>query len=156
MRCSLLAALMMVAASILGACASMPGREPLQVSVADIEPLPGGDLELRMLVNLRVQNPNDATLEYNGVYVKLEVQGQTFATGVSNEHGSVPRFGETVIRVPVTASMLRMAVQALRMLGGSPVDKIHYKLDGKLEGPVFGSTSFRAEGEFALPDAMSP
>lgn len=151
MRRSSLTALLVVAASILlGACTTMPGRDPVQVSVVDIESLPGEDLELRMMVRLRVQNPNDAPVEYNGVYVKLDVQDKTFATGVSDERGSIPRFGEAIISVPVTISMMRMAVYALRMLDGKPVDRIRYKLDGKLDGPTFGSTRFQTQGEFAL------
>jgi len=134
----------------------MPGREPVQVTVADIESLPGEDLEVRMLVKLRVQNPNDTPIEYDGVYLKLEVLDKTFATGVSNEHGSIPRFGEAIVSVPVTVSMLRMAVYALHMLGGTPVDKVKYKLDGELSGPMFGSTKFQAQGELALPGTTSP
>jgi LEA14-like dessication related protein len=154
MRRSLLTALLVVAAPILfDACATVPGRDPVQVAVADIESLPGEDLELRMMVKLRVQNPNDAPVEYNGVYVKLEVLDKTFATGVSDERGSIPRFGESIISVPVTISMVRMAVYALRMLDSKPVDRIHYKLDGKLDGPMFGSTRFQSQGEFALPGA---
>ena len=150
---SLLTALLISAALTLAACASMPGRDPLQVTVADIESLPGEDLEMRMLVKLRVQNPNDAPVEYNGVYVRLEVLDKTFATGVSDEHGSIPRFGESIVSVPVTVSMLRMAVYALRMLDGKPVDKVNYKLEGKFDGPLFGSMRFKAQGEFALPGA---
>jgi len=156
MRCHLPTVLLVAASTLVSSCATMPGREPVQVTVADIESLPGEDLELRMMVKLRVQNPNDAPVEYDGVYVKLEVLDKTFATGVSNEHGSVPRFGESIVRVPVTVSMLRMAVYALRMLDGKPVDKIHYKLDGKLDGQTFGSTRFQTEGELALPGAPSP
>ena len=156
MRRSLLTALMLGAALTLGACAGMPGRDPLQVTVADIEPLPGEDLELRMLVKLRVQNPNDAPVEYNGVYVKVDVLDKTFATGVSDEHGSIPRFGESIIGVPVTASMLRVAVNAFGMFAGRPVDKISYTLEGKLDGPAFGSTRFKAQGEFSLQNVMSP
>ena len=135
----------------LGACAVMPGREPVQVTVAGIESLPGEGLEMRMMVKLRVQNPNDAALEYDGVYVKLEVQDRTFATGVSDERGSVPRFGESVINVPVTISTLRVAFHALGMvLDGNPTEKVNYKLSGKLDGPMFGSTSFKADGELSL------
>src|SRR6516225_5984794 len=89
-----LPALIVVAAMILAACAGMPGREPAQVTVADIESIPGEDLEMRMMVKLRVQNPNDTPIEYNGIYLKLEVLDRTFATGVSDEHGTIPRFGE--------------------------------------------------------------
>ena len=153
MRSSFLRILMVVAALALTACATL-NTEPVQVTVAGIESLPGEGLELRMLVKLRVQNPNDAPVEYDGIYVKLDVQDRTFATGVSDERGSVPRFGESVIAVPVTISTLRLALQAVGfMLDGRAVEKLNYKLEGKLDGPVFGSTRFKAQGEFLLPTA---
>ena len=135
----------------------MPGREPLQVTVADIDSIPSEGLEMRMMVRLRVQNPNDSAVDYDGVYVKVMVQDKTFATGVSDEKGSVPRFGETVIGVPVTLSMLRVGLAALGMLsgGGMPTDKVHYKMEGKLSGPVFGSNNFSAQGDLTLPGAAA-
>ena len=152
----LLPALILVAALILACCAGMPGTDPVQVTVADIESIPGEDLEMRMMVKLRVQNPNDTPIEYNGVYVKLEVLDRTFATGVGDEHGTIPRFGESIVSVPVTVSMLRMAMYALRIVDGKPIDKVNYKMDGKLSGPIFGSMNFQAKGEFALPTPTSP
>jgi LEA14-like dessication related protein len=149
-------ALMIVAVLALGACAGMPGREPVQVNVADIEFLPSQGLEMRMMVRLRVQNPNDAPIDYNGVSVRLDVLDKTFATGVSDEQGSIPRFGEAIISVPVTISMMRMALNALRMANGQPINKINYTLEGKLNGPIFGSIPFRTQGEFALPSALGP
>src|SRR5215510_2350540 len=92
-------------------CASLQTRDPLQVTVAGIEPLQGQGMELRLLVKLRVQNPNDAPVDYNGVAVEMNVQGKTFATGVSDAQGSVPRFGEALVEVPVTASAFRMMRQ---------------------------------------------
>jgi len=156
MRRSLLTALMLGAALTVSGCASLPGREPLQVTVADIEPLPGEGLELRMLVKLRVQNPNDVPIEYNGVYVKLDVLDKTFATGVSDERGSIPRYGESIIGVRVTASVLRMAMDAFGIFGGKPVDKINYKLEGKIDGPAFTSLRFKSQGEFSLQNVISP
>jgi hypothetical protein len=153
---SLPAFLAILAAALLGACASVPGRDPLQVTVAGIDSLPGEGIELRMLVKLRVQNPNDAALDYDGVYVKLEVLDSTFATGVSSERGSVPRYGETVIGVPVTISALRMVTYALRALDGKPIDKVNYKLEGKLDGVGFGSTRFQSQGELTLPGDEAP
>jgi LEA14-like dessication related protein len=143
--------LALLAAALLGACALAPSREPLQVTVAGIDSLPGEGFEMRMLVRLRVQNPNDAPLDYDGVYLKLDVLDKTFATGVSSERGSVPRYGESVIGVPVTVSALRMVTNVLGLLDGKPVDKIHYKLEGKLDGPAFGATRFQSQGELALP-----
>lgn len=151
MRRSFLTILSILAALTMAACAGLPHGDPLQVTVAGIESLPGEGLEMRMLVKLRVQNPNDTPVDYDGIYVKLDVLDRTFATGVSNERGSVARYGESVIAVPVTVSMLRVALQAIGFaLDGRPAEKINYKLEGKLDGPTFGSTRFTSQGEFAL------
>ena len=134
-------------------CASLQNRDPLNVTVAGIEPLQGQGMELRMLVKLRVQNPNDAPVDFNGVALEMNVQGKTFATGVSDAHGSVPRFGESVIAVPVTASAFRMARQAFGMMkgGGAGMSKISYELKGKLSGSAFNTIRFENKGDFELP-----
>jgi LEA14-like dessication related protein len=139
---------------LLGGCASLQRRDPLQVTVAGIEPMQGQGMELRMMVKLRVQNPNDTPVDYSGVSVKIEVQGNTFATGVSDESGSVPRFGEAVINVPVTASAMRMVRQALGFVGGGKkLEKVAYSLTGKLHGSTFSSVSFETKGELEIPTA---
>jgi LEA14-like dessication related protein len=139
--------------SMLGAagCASLQSRDPLQVTVAGIEPLQGQGLELRLLLKLRVQNPNDASVDYDGVAVEMDVQGKTFGSGVSDAHGNVPRFGEAVIEVPVTISAFRVARQALGMMKGGAPDKIKYELKGKLNGSVFNTMRFKNQGEFEFP-----
>ena len=142
------------AAILLSACAALQRTDPLQVTVAGIEPLQGQGMELRMMVKLRVQNPNDVPIDYNGVSLKIDVQGKTFATGVSDESGSVPRFGESVISVPVTTSAIRMVHQALGMMGGGKnIEKISYSLTGKLNGPTFSSVRFESTGDLELPTA---
>ncbi len=143
---------LLLAALMLSACASMPSHDPLQVTVAGVESIPGEGMELRLLVKLRVQNPNDAPIEFNGVSLNLDVMGRDFASGVSDEAGTVPRFGEAVIAVPVTVSMMRMARQVLGMLDGKPVDKVTYSMSGKLHGAsLFGTQRFNSNGEFDLP-----
>ena len=132
-------------------CATMAARDPLQVAVAGIEPLQGEGLELRFLVRLRVQNPNGTPVDYDGAYVKLEVQDKTFATGVSDTGGSVSGFGETLVEVPVTVSMLRVARQIIGMKGEAPVEQIRYRMSGKL-----GSHRFSADGEFSMKPPASP
>jgi Late embryogenesis abundant protein len=148
--------LKMLLAFTLSACAGLTPRDPLEVTVADIESLPGEGMEMRMLVKLRVQNPNDAPVEYDGVFLKLDVLDKPFASGVSDERGSVPRFGESVISVPITVSTLRLVLGTVGMLGGGPIEKVDYKMEGKLGGPAFGSTRFQAKGQFALPSTASP
>jgi LEA14-like dessication related protein len=140
-------------------CASLPQQDPLQVTVAGIESLPGEGMELRLLVKLRVQNPNDTPVDFDGIALNLDVQGKTFASGVSDEVGSVPRFSEAIVQVPVTVSVLRMVRQFIGSLDGQPVDTISYSMHGKLHGAhAFGTQRFKSAGSFSLtpPAASSP
>jgi len=113
-------------------------------------------MELRMLVKLRVQNPNDAPINYNGVALQMNVQGKTFATGVSDASGSVPRFGEVVIDVPITVSAFRMARQLYELASkAGTTSKITYEMTGKLHGSGFGSFRFKDRGDFELPSGAA-
>ena len=104
-----------------------------------------------MLVKLRIQNPNDLPLDFSGVSVTMNVQGKPFATGVSDAGGSVPRFGEAIVNVPVSVSMLRMARQAMGVMTDEFPGKLTYEMNGKLAGPAFNSVRFKSNGEFTLP-----
>ena len=136
---------------LFGGCASLQGREPIQVIIAGVEPLQGEGLELRMLVKLRIQNPNDLPLDFNGVSVQIDVQGKRFATGVSGAGGTVPRFGETIVKVPVSISVFRVVRQAIGVMTDEYRGKIAYEMTGKLAGPAFNSLRFKSNGELTLP-----
>jgi LEA14-like dessication related protein len=136
-------------------CANMPHKDPLQVTVAGIEGLPGEGMEVRMLVKLRVQNPNPAPIQYSGAYLEFDVLDKTFATGVTSESGTVPGFGEAIVAVPVTVSVLRMVRQVVGVLDGQPVEKINYQMSGKLNGGLFGTRRFTSSGEFELPEGAA-
>ena len=124
------------------------------MTVAGIEPLQGEGFEMRMTVKLRVQNPNDAPVEYKGVALEMDVQGKTFATGVTNSAGTVPGFGEAVIAVPVTISAFRMARQALALMSGEGLQKIEYEMRGKLSDGGMSAKRFTTKGQFDLPQAQ--
>jgi hypothetical protein len=139
---------------LLVGCASLGGRDPLHVALAGVDSLPGEGLEMRMAVKLRVQNPNDEAVDYNGVALTLELRGLDFASGVSDASGSVPRFGETVLVVPVTVSGYAMAKQALTFAMGDR-SKVNWVARGKLSGSGFGGVRFESKGEFDLPAGLA-
>lgn len=68
----------------------------------------------------------------------------------------MPRFGEAIVAVPVTVSVLRMVRQALGMMDGKPIDKVTYEMSGKLNGPALSTARFRSEGEIDLRDVTNP
>lgn len=140
-------------AMALAGCAGLLGGEPVRVNVVGVEPLRGEGLEARMALKLRVVNPNDAAITYDGLSVELEVRGQHFASGVSNERGEVPRFGEALITVPVSVSALSLVRQAMGVArGASP--RIDYVLKGRLAGTALGSVRFSSSGEVDLPSEL--
>jgi LEA14-like dessication related protein len=134
----------------LAGCAAMPGREPVKVSLAGIEPLPGQGLELRLAVKLRLLNPNDAPIDYDGAFVELSVRGSEFASGASGEKGSVPRFGESIVTIPVTVTAMAVVRQLIGLATGDRA-RVDYRLRGRLSGGLLGTVSFRDEGEVDLP-----
>ena len=154
-RRSALLALVAFGSLILGGCAALQPRESIQVVMVGIEPLQGEGLELRMLVRLRIQNPNDSPLDINGVAVQMDVQGKRFATGVSDAVVSIPRFGEAIVGVPVSISVFRIASQAIGVMTNEYHGKLTYEMSGKLAGPAFNSVHFESKGELTLPAAIS-
>ena len=138
---------------LLAGCASLSGREPLRVTLAGVESLPGEGMELRMAVKLRVQNPNDAPVDFDGVAVSLELRGMDFASGVSDARGSVPRFGETVLTVPVTVSAFAVARQVISLASGDN-PKVEFVARGKLSDGSFGGARFESKGSFDLPAGL--
>lgn len=143
--------MLLVIALLLGGCAGLTQQEAVRVTVAGIEPLQGEGLEARFLAKLRIQNPNDTPIEYNGIFVELELGGHDFGSGVSDQRGRVPRFGEQVVSVPMVVPFTSVVRQLFGLAGRKePVERIEYRLRGKLGGMGLGGISFEKEGELSL------
>jgi LEA14-like dessication related protein len=140
-------------ALLISACASLLPGDPPKVDVVGVQPLAGQGMELRMLVKLRVLNPNDTPIDYDGLFVEMDVRGKRFASGVSDARGTIPRFGEAVLSVPVTVPAMAMLRQALGMAQGDQ-SVISYSVSGKLSGPQWRNLRFNSEGEFKMPEGM--
>lgn len=134
-------------------CAGLGFGEPVNVSVVGMEPLPGQGMEGRFLVKLRVQNPNDRPIEYDGVSIELDLRGNRLATGVSDERGTVPRFGESIVQVPVSVPVGALVRQALGFATGDRT-RSDYRLRGRLASSGFGGVSFSSTGELTLPPGL--
>src|SRR5690606_41478213 len=84
--------------------------------------------------------------DYNGVALELEVNGRRLASGVSDQQGSVPRFGESVLQVPMTVSALSAARQALGLAERFGEDQLPHVLRRKLAGGAVGTRPFVDKG----------
>ncbi|RON10018.1 hypothetical protein BK659_08935 [Pseudomonas brassicacearum] len=139
----------------LSACALFPNRDPLNVNVVGIEPLQNQDLEVRFAVKLRLQNPNETPINYNGVALSLEVNGQPLATGVSDQAGTIPRYSEAILTVPVSISAFSVLRQTLGLSQTQSLNNLPYVLRGKLSGGALGTLRFVDKGTLNLPGSTA-
>ncbi len=139
----------------LSACALFQARDPLNISVIGIDPLPGQDLELRMAVKIRVQNPNETPVDFNGIALNLEVNDQPLAAGVSDQRGHIGRYDEAVIVVPVSITAFAFLRQAYGLSRVESLQGLPYVLRGKLASGPLGTVRFANKGKLDLPAATS-
>jgi LEA14-like dessication related protein len=140
--------LALVPFALLAACATP--SVPLQVNVASVDRIEGASMELRFVARLRVQNSNDMSIPFSGASVQLLLNGKTIGSGVNDVAGTVPRFGEAMVNVPVTVSGLGDVRQAIGLYG-APNRRLDVTLNGRLNGPGFDALPFQWRGEMAMP-----
>jgi LEA14-like dessication related protein len=149
MALRLLATLLIAIA--LSSCASLAPRDPLRIDLVGLEPLPAQGMEMRFAVVLRVQNPNDAAIDYDGLALQLDVNDQPLASGVSDQSGQVPRYGEALLRIPLTISAFSVLRQAWAASGYPNGRGLPFELRGKLGGGLLGTTRFSDAGTLNWP-----
>ena len=140
----------------LSACAGLRTRDPVRFNVVGLEPMLGAGMEMRLNLKVRLQNPNEQAIDYDGIAVELDVDKQTFASGVSTAKGSVPRYGETLLEIPVSVSALTAVRQAIAMLERRNLDSVPYELRAKLGGSLFSGQRFTERGTLKLPALRLP
>ena len=139
----------------LSACALFPNRDPLNINVVGFEPLQSQDMEVRFAVKIRVQNPNETAIDYNGIALNLEVNGQPLAAGVSDQSGRIGRFSEGALVVPVSITAFSVLRQAVGLSQVRSLDGLPYTVRGKLAGGAFGTRRFSDSGRLNLPQPAS-
>lgn len=141
----------------LNGCALFSPRDPLNVQLAGISPAMGAELEWRMNVSLRVQNPNREPVDYSGIALKLEVNHQPLASGVSPARGRLDGYSETMLNVPMSISAFSVMRQALGLASMRAGVGVPYRLAGKLDAPGLGRTvRFVEEGRLDASTLAPP
>lgn len=150
--------LAVMALTLLGACAAMvPRLETPNVTLAGLALEEFGLVEQRYRLQLRIQNPNAIELPITGVAFRLDLNGVEFARGARAGIKPIPAFGERLVDIPVSGSLLGILRQ-LQLLGGGGVERITYGLTGKvaLSRPAI-EMPFDYRGSFDLaPAAVLP
>lgn len=139
-----------LAMGLLASCATGGIDLPPEVSLADMRPVEAGLFEQKVLVTLRIRNPNDGALPIDGYRFAVELNGQPFATGFSDQRVTVARLSEATTQATATVSTLDVLRQVLAapLRGG---------FDYRLTGTAFADTGtgrksvlFQQEGRLDL------
>lgn len=133
-------------------CAGVGQRlDPPRVSLANIKVLEVTGLETAFEIQLRVINANAVDLNVKGINAELDINGQSFATGVSNTPVDIPSYGTELVTVTVYSSVIKMFRSAY---GLKDSEELKYRLTGKVR--VSGTNMlpttlpFEAEGQVTL------
>ena len=143
---------------LLAGCAGL-GKplEPPRVSLANIRVEDFTGFETVFQIQLRVINTNDVDLNVKGLEAELEINGQSFAAGVSNTPVKIPSFGTELVTVAVYSSVIKMFKS---VYGLHESEELKYRLNGKLS--VAGNNTlattlpFESEGVVTLNDSKKP
>ncbi len=116
------------AALLASGCASVANLEAPKLSVISMKVQSADLFEQRMLVRMRVQNPNDRELPVKGIRYRIEVNDAQFAQGESNTPFIVPALGEAEFDVQVTANLASALSKFLSRKKND--DTLEYRLIG--------------------------
>lgn len=123
--------LMFCTALVAGCASTTEFANPPRVTLADLRLAEMTLMEQRYAATLRVQNPNDARLNVSGMEYTIYVNERKFADGVRSENFSVPGYGETLIEVNLTSTVLRVFEQ-FKNLSESQSKEFRYRIAGSL------------------------
>jgi len=117
--------------TVLTGCASLStNMEPPQVTLSNVRVLGVTLLEQQYVLTMRIQNPNDRPLHISGLSFELDINGEKFANGVSNQKVTIPGYGQGTLDVTGTstlAGLLRQLSELERM------QELKYGLKGKVK-----------------------
>jgi LEA14-like dessication related protein len=118
--------------TVTGCSSWLPNYQDLQeprVSLTGLALKDANFLAPSFLVRLRVENPNDVSLNLDGADAALSLNGQTLARGVSRSPLTLVKGGTSEMDVEVTADTLTV-VQQIAALANQP--SARYQVTGHL------------------------
>jgi LEA14-like dessication related protein len=144
---------MLAVAASLSACAVRQDALPPEVRLADLRPVGIGLIEQRFQVILRLVNRNDFALNLDGMTLDLELNGQPFAFGASNQAVSLPRLGQATVPIEVSATLLEITQSLLSVADSGSVS---YRISGQAYMTSFAglgsdTVPYEHAGSIALP-----
>jgi LEA14-like dessication related protein len=141
MRRYVVSAWIVILVVLVSGCASLfwMGEKP-HVDIVNITPKEMRLLEQTFLMELRIQNPTETDLDITGMSFELEINGQPFARGVSNQSLKVERLSTQLVQVDAYTGLVSILRQLSEARKGSYASGFKYRLKGSIHT---GAPSFR-------------
>jgi len=142
-----------LAAIGLSACSSSSpiDAERPEISLAGLSFAEAGLFEQGFTVQLRMKNPNDFDIPVEALNFALDVNGASFAEGLSNDDFTLPASAEIVVPIDVSITTEDLIDRVTAIGTGRRLD---YALTGTTELASWfsGPIPFSRSGKLALPD----
>ncbi len=139
----------------LGGCAAMHTHYSApQVSLVQLTLRRVSVFQQQFLATLLVTNPNQIALPVKSMQYRLAVNGEAFASGISDKAFTVPSMGSKRVSVTVNTTTLAWMRQ-LSALGSVSPRKVRYRVTGTIHpGSWFSpAVPFSYDGSVSMPIA---
>jgi LEA14-like dessication related protein len=115
---------------VLAGCAALPKYEAPKLSVVALK-MQGGDFfSQRILVRMKVFNPNERALPVTGISYRIEVNDAELGEGATSAPFTVPSMGEVEFDMQVTANL---AGALAKLLSRRNSEELSYRLVGSVK-----------------------
>ena len=141
MKRKVVSAWVVILVILVSGCASLfwMGEKP-HVDIVNVTPKEMRLLEQAFILELRIQNPTETDLDINGMAFELEINGQPFARGVSNQSLKIERLSTKIVQVEAYTGLTSILRQLSEARKGSYASGFKYRLKGSIHT---GAPSFR-------------
>ena len=113
-----------------GGCAALPKYEAPKLSVVSLKMQSGDIFSQRVLVRMRVFNPNTRELPIEGLTYTIEVNEAELGTGGTSAPFTVPAMGEAEFDMQITANLASALSKLLSRRNSS--EALDYRIRGKV------------------------
>lgn len=118
---------------VLSGCAAinLDYEEP-SIELVSFKVLPANGFEQNFEIGLKLINPNNFELPFNGISYQLSVAGEALAHGVAANIPTAGAYGESRFVVPVSTNLMG-GIRVIRALMYDQGQDISYQLKAKLD-----------------------
>ena len=116
----------------MAACGVLPPADlkPPRLRFSDLRIADLGLNEMRFVLGVDTENPNDVDVPLRNIDFRLDLLGQPFASGaVIDRAVTLPRLGSRTVPVEFTVPTARL-LDVLRRARGSDLSSLGYRLEG--------------------------